>query len=447
MRYIEQIKSIVLAVLILLSLALTFTIWTFTPSLEPIVTTSVVEVELGEKRTVEQVVQPLKVLYQFSEENITGTNDQEEVNLLLSEMKQWQIHDLAMVVEDAPIETVKTYMHGTNRAVLYYPGPVPFPVFDEMMEITDKVIPEASFDRVVIEWGEGEMNANDFTMYFINTKSGRVYTGSVSTIQLERFESMIVQRAFDYAPYITNEKIGELPIYIQKNAKEVTTYRYLQEDIAPQRFVDGLFENPSSVQSTGAITNKEYSDESDALMGVDDTEKSIIYVQPKAETSDPAIPSDLIFKTVDFINSHSGWTNDYRYFEMAPLNQQIEYRLFVGGSPVFGSLATNLTLNWGIDAEIEQIFRYERPFYILESWAETGTTQLPSGEFILEAFNHLEKNELEAITDIIPGYELKRDEKEPERLLSLEPAWYFKADGKWRHLSKEMLGGGQVGLE
>lgn len=445
MKYVEQIKSIALALLIFLSLALTFTIWTFTPTLETIETTSAVEVELGEKKTVDQVIQPTNVLYQFSDENITGTSDQEQITLLLSEMEQWQIHDLAIVVEEAPLETLRAYLHGTYRAVLYYPAPVPFPVYDDMMDITDKTIPEASFDRVVIDWGN--VNANNFNLYFVNSKSKRVYTGNVSAIQLKRFEATIVQRAFEYAPYITNEKIGELPIYIQKDEKDVTTYRYLQEDIAPQRFVDGLFENPSNVQSTGAITSKEYSDESEAIMGVEDTNKSITYVQPKAETSDPAIPSDLIFKTVDFINSHSGWTNDYRYFNMVPLNQQIEYRLFVDGAPVFGPLATDLKLNWGIDSEVEQIFRYERPFYILESWGETGTTKMPAGESILKAFNHLDEKDLATITDIVPGYELKRDEREPERLLSLEPAWYFKADGKWHHLSKEMLGGGKFGLE
>ncbi|MDN7245497.1 YycH family regulatory protein [Planococcus shenhongbingii] len=445
MKYIEHIKSIALFLLIVLSLVLTFVIWTFTPSFERIETTPAIEVALGETKTVDQVVQPSKALYHFSDV-VTGTTKQEQVDLLLDAMKQWQIHGIVEIDKEASAEILKSYMHAPNRAVLYYPGQVPFPVFDSMMEIVDDSIPEASFDRLVIEWGKAENT--DLTLYFINTKSGRVHQASVSATELEQFQSQIVEPAFNYDTYVTDEKIGTLPIYVPENPLEAATYRYLQEDIDSQKFVDGLFEDPGSVESTGDLMNEEYSDESDALMSVDRSKKSISYVQPKAETQDPAIPSELIFKTVDFINGHSGWTNDYRYFGMEPLNQKIDYRLYLDSLPVFSStFSTNLELVWGIDEETEQVFRYRRPYYVLESWGETGTMTLPSGAAVLHAITHLKEQDLTKITDIVHGYELTRDEKDPERLLNLQPAWYFKADETWIRLSEEQLGGGQVGLE
>lgn len=445
MKYVEYIKSIALFLLIGLSLFLTFIIWTFTPSFERIETTPAIEVALGKSRTVEEVIQPSKVLYHYNDV-VTGTTEPEQVGQLLEVMKQWQIRDVLSLAEEAPANVLKTYMHDPNRAVLYFPGPVPFPVFDAIMEVATESIPEASFDRIVIDWGQAEKA--DIALYFINSKTGRVLQADVPAEEMGQFQSQVVEPAFNYETFITNEDIGTLPIYVPENEIELNTYRYLQEDIASQKFVDGLFGNPGSVQSTGDLENEEYSDESDALMSVDSSQKSINYVQPKAETQDPAIPSELLFETVDFINGHSGWTNDYRYFAMSPLNQQIEYRLHLDNLPVFSpTLSTELDLVWGIDAEIEQVFRYKRPFYVLESWAETGTATLPSGTAALHAISHLKEQDLKAITDILPGYELTLDEKDPERLLSLQPAWYFKSKGVWTRLTKEELGGGQVGLE
>ncbi|MBX0316226.1 YycH family regulatory protein [Planococcus glaciei] len=445
MKYIEYVKSIALFLLIALSLFLTFIIWTFTPGFDRIETTPAIEVALGKTKTVEEVIQPSKVLYHYNDV-VTGTTEKEQVDLLLEVMKQWQIRDVLSLAEEAPMNVLKSYMHEPNRAVLYFPGPVPFPVFDTIMEVSADSIPEASFDRLVIEWGETENT--DFTLYFINTRTGRVLQANVSASELEQFQSRVVEPAFNYETFITNEDIGALPIYVPENALEMNTYRYLQEDIVSQKFVDGLFENPGRVQSTGDLANEEYSDESDALMSVDSSHKSINYVQPKAETQDPAIPSELLFETVDFINGHSGWTNDYRYFAMSPLNQQIEYRLYLDNMPVFSpTLSTELELVWGIDAEMEQVFRYKRPFYVLESWAETGAATLPSGKAALHAIAHLKEQDLKKITDIEPGYELTLDDKDPARLLSLQPAWYFKSEGVWTRLTKEELGGGQVGLE
>jgi regulatory protein YycH of two-component signal transduction system YycFG len=445
MKYIEQIKTIVLFLLIFMSLALTFTIWTFTPTFPQIESTPATEVELGANKAVDEVVQPTKVLY-HSDEEAKGTTNQQQVDLLLDVMKQWQIHDIKTISEDTPIKELASFMHDPDRAVVYFPGPVPFPVIDSIMNITDDSMPEASFDRIVVAWGEA--SETDFMLYFINSKSGRIHQGNVSTNELARLQGQVVGPAFEnYPAYITSAEIGVLPIYVQESAGELNTYRYLQEDIPEQKLVDGLFESPSSVTTTGDLVNREYSDESDALMSFDENAKSVNYVQPQAETNDPAIPSELIFDTADFINTHSGWTNDYRYFGMEPLNQKIDYRLYQDNLPVFSqTFETDLEVEWGVEAEEEKVFRYKRPYYMLESLGASGSLELPSGAAVLHAIEHMD-GDPKKVSEIAQGYTMARDEKEPERLISLQPAWYYKADGIWAPLPAEALGGGLFGLE
>jgi regulatory protein YycH of two-component signal transduction system YycFG len=446
MKYIEHIKTIALFLLIFLSLALTFSIWTFTPDYDEIDDTPTVEVALGESKTVEQVIKPHKVLF-HGERATKGSVDQKQIEELLGTMKKWQINEIIEIQEDASAALLKTYMHDPNRAVIYYPSPLPFPVLGSILQITDESLLEASFDRIVLIWGEGDRPG--MTLYFINSRSGRIHKGNVVSAELGQFIPKIVEPALaDFDTYITEEGVGLMPIYLPEDEETVDTYRYLLEDIPDKKFVDGLFKNPNRVESSGDLANEEYSDESEALMKFDDSKKSIRYVQPQAQTSDPAIPSELIFDTADWINSHSGWTNDYRYFSMEPLNQRIDYRLYLNNLPVFSSaLADSLELTWGIDGEMEQIFRYYRPYYVLEPLGEPQPVEVASGSSALHALSHMKGLKPEAVTDVVLGYQMTRDAKDPERLVILEPTWFYKANGKWAPLSAKELGGDQFGLE
>ncbi|RNF39914.1 YycH family regulatory protein [Planococcus salinus] len=441
MKYIEQIKSIILFLLILLSLALTFTIWNFTPSFEELESATPVEVSIGESKSAEEVIKPIKVLY-HSFDVVTGTTEQEKIDALVTLMGEWQIRDITQVEEGASPTVLSSYMHGPNRTVLYYPGTVPFPVFDVILQIDENTIPEASFDRVVIERGTDERSP--LTAYFINSTSGGVYQGIVAAEELEEFQDLIVQ-ALDYESYITDDAIGVLPIYVPENGTEEVAYSYLMEEIASRSFRNGLFDDPANVQSTGDILDEEYTDDS-AVMRLDDEDKMLTYIQPRAETTDPAIPSDLLFDTVNFVNEHGGWTNDYRYFGVNALNQQIDYRLFVSNKPVFSdTTATKMELTWGADAGVEQIFSYRRPYYLLESAVETNTVELASGEVILSGISRLENLDPSSVTDIIQAYELTRNDA--DQLIQIQPMWYVKVSGTWQPLTSETLGGSQLGLE
>jgi len=440
MKYVEQVKSIILFLLILLSFALTFTIWTFTPSFDPIESTPAVDVSIGEKRTIGQVVQPVKLLF-HQEDKVTGTMEGKEIDNLLASMKTWQIHDVTEKEKEASVKTMASLMHEPNRIVLNYPGNVPFPVFDAMVNITDETILESSFDRVVVELATPEKT--QIKIYFINTTTGRIYEGNVVVSELDQFENDILSEVND--EYVTHEGIGRLPIYVPEQAMDKVVYPYLLEEVTPENFRSALFEDASTVDSSGDAANEKYTDHTGAIMRFDSARKSMSYVKPRAETSDPGIPSELIFNTVDYVNDHGGWTNDYRYFSMEPLTQQVHYRLFLDDLPVFSSsLATELELRWGMIDGVDQIFRYVRPSYLLQSTAQTSTEKLEAGTAALEAVSRLSEEEQKNVTEISPVYELKQT---GDKLITFRAAWYYEIDGSWKKLSKEALGGVENGLE
>lgn len=444
MKYIEQVKSVVLFLLVFLSLGLTFTIWNFTPTtLAPIEPSPAIDTAVGETKKIEQVVQPVKVLY-HSEESTKGTVNEDEIDLFMNSMRQWQISDLNLQTDEATANEMADIMHDPSRAVLYYPGAVPFPVFDTMMDISETNVPEATFNRMVVNW---ESSANgELIIYFVNSESGRIYEGVVQINEMVNFEESIIEPAEQYPLYITDESIGILPIYVPAEPVDSTSYVYLYEETPLEEYADGLF--AGSAEPASSLMDGGYKDNTGAFLEKESSVKGLNFVQSKAETADPAIPSELVFNTINFINDHGGWTNEYRYFGMEPINQEIEYRLFINNLPVFGSsVSTAIDVQWGMADGEEQVFRYDRPIYVLESTGRTVDKEQASGTAVLSALSRLDEEEKAGVTEIMPGYELVRSSNDPDRLVIVEPAWYFKVDGTWLKLSNEVLGGGPFGLE
>lgn len=442
LKYVEQIKSIALFLLILLSLALTFTIWTFTPSHETIEPSTTVDEPIADTKNTEEIIRPVKLLF-HNGEAVTGTTDQDNVQLLLDALEQWQIEDVRLVQEETTPDTMESYMHSSNRAVVYYPGLVPFPVFDTMTNIVDTTIPESSFDRIIIEW-EAPANGQP-ALYFINTVSGRIYKATIPAQNLRQFQTEILAEAAEYETYITNDTIGVLPVYVQKDEVEKASVDYLLEETSTAQFAEALLDNPALALSAD-LTTQEYIGDSGALMRENPSANSISYIQPRAETSDPAIPSDLVFDSLNYVNGHGGWTDRYIYAGMNSVSQQIKYQLYLADLPVFSSTtAAALDLTWGIDGGEEQVYSYNRPVYQLDSELESTMTVLASGEEVLEAVAQINNQDLSAITDITPAYKLTRSEE--GILITFEPAWYFKADGAWTELTSELTGGRELGLE
>ncbi|AQQ54910.1 YycH family regulatory protein [Planococcus lenghuensis] len=430
MKYVEQIKSAILLALVVLSVYLTFTVWTYKPNLDTFDQPEVLEEPIAETRTLEEVVKPLKILF-HGEDVTTGTIEAEEISFIRSALREWIISDVTLLAEETSADQLASFLYNENSVVLQYPAPVPFPVYDAYMQFSvESSIPEASFDRVVINWGG--ITAGEPALYFIDTTSNRIYTAIVAPSTLQNFQDRVVAAAADYPVYALAENVGMWPVFVPAEPLQLPIYSYFPEEMYEQ-FHEVLVE---SAEGSG--------DDPNGYITQDTETKSLSFVQAEVRTGDPAIMSELVFNTLDFLNEHGGWTDDYRYFGIKPLDQNIQYQLFVAGLPVFSdTLETTIEQWWGNRG----VYVYLRPYYELDALVTQNVEQalLASGIEAAEEVRELEGLELEEVQNIVPAYQMTISAD--QRVLVLKPAWYYQTEDAWLPVVDADAGGIVNGLE
>lgn len=437
LKYIETIKSVVLFVLVMISVALTFTIWTYTPNHETLDSAKTIDISIAEKKKVEQLITPYKVIYR--NDVLRGSHEEVRLSELLDEMKDWSIRDLTLEREQFTKERVDELMSAEQSLLLYYFGEVPFRIFENIITVQDGNVPEGTFDRLVVTRAGDEME-----MHFINRKHEYYYTASVTVPQLQRTENFFLTWSNELDVY--EKVLGNTMTYlaIPQNELLVNQNTYYQEEVTPTRFRDALFADPNAVRRSqiGSV-QEEYAD-NHALMTVDMLTKQLNYVYPSAESNEIAIPSELLYQSIDFINEHGGWTDDYRYVYMNPITRYTRFKLFVEGLPVHSEtkVSTEIVQQYGEG----RVFRYTRPYYTFDVTLliERNIVTLPSG---VEVIEHMKRNptvDLGAIEDVIVGYRMQPDFD--NRLFKLIPAWFYSVNGVWHHYDLKETGVARYGL-
>ncbi len=438
MKYIEPVKSIVLFLLVMLSVVLTFIIWTYTPDYKVIEQTEGKEILIGTQKKIEDVIKPYKALYS-SEEELTGTVSNGAMKDIMNIFHGWNILDLVRVNNNISPANVNEMIRANNRMTVFFAGEIPFSELGTIFNFGEKELPETTFNRIIIDWTN---YANkEVQMYFISSSNKSLLRSHVSITNANQFAKDIIEPSKLHSAYKEVERDGYTSLYVPNDTIESVKYTYYMNELSPELFKNVLFSEPNVVQrNVESATFEKYTDGL-SLMTVDTRFKSLTYVYPAAESSESIEPSKLFKDSFEFINEHGGFTADYRYVSSNPSKNQIEYQLYLQGFPVYSDQAsTRIKTVWGDN----RIFRYNRPYFSLDI-SEKEIKELPSGTEIVEKIHKLNNIVLSDIDEIAVGYYLTQDEN--LRLFTLEPSWFVIRNGSWVLLTPEMLGGVKNGLE
>lgn len=439
MKYIEPVKSVVLFLLVMLSVVLTFIIWTYTPDYKFIEQTEGKEILVGPQKKMEDVIRPYKAIYRFDKE-FTGTVSNGVMEDIMEAFQGWNILDLMPVNNNITADSVNEMIRTNNCMTVFFTGEIPYSAFNSIFQFSDKELPETTFNRMIIDWSN--YNNKDLQVFFISSNNELLMRSHVSLENANQFVRNIIEPAKTYGTFKEVEQDGFTSLYIANDKIESAKYTYFIEE-KPELFKSVLFTNLNNVLRTDeSATTEKYQDGMSRMM-IDSKLKSLTYVYPAAESSVRIEPSKLLTDSFEFINEHGGFTSDYRYVSTSTSNNQLDYQLYLHGLPVYSDQAINrITTVWGDN----RIFRYKRPYFSFEKDipSEKERKELPSGSEIIEKIQKLNNIDLSDIDDVVVGFNLTHNQS---TIVTLEPCWFVIRNGISTKLTPELLGGVKNGLE
>ncbi len=445
LKYIERIKSVVLIVLIGLSLVLTFLIWNAAPydTIGRQTTVDISIAESPEKKDIGSIIQPYKINFNY-EEGLTGTTDSEKITYMIDHLEKWRMTNPELIDDSFSETKLNELLRQPNRLVLYYPDDVPLPVYENVLNIENPNIPEISFNFIVVEW---DLTNAVLDIHFVSRVNELHYKSTAKIYESQTFSREVINVGRTYSPYIAVNAEGGKFITVPTGEIKLLQNTYFpseRDEINPTRFRSALFSDPHAVRRSEPSKYREEFQDNHALMSVDTKKKQLQFVHPIVESKELAIPSELLEDTIDFVNEHGGWTDEYRFSKMNFHTRYVSFKLYVRGIPVLGgNTLTEIEQIWGEDA----IYQYKRPYYTLGDTlpSETETVVLPSGIDVAESLMADPEVDFNTIDEIIPAYYMRQDVD--LNIFVLEPSWYYLQNGKWHCFSSDSLGGGKLGLE
>lgn len=441
MKYIEPVKSVVLFLFVMLSVVLTFLIWTYTPDYKFIEKTTGEEILIKPQKDMEDIIRPYKAIFR-SDEEFTGTVSNAAMKDMMKAFKGWNILDLVPVNNNLSPNYVNQIISADNRMTIFFTGEIPFSAFNTIFQFTDKELPETTFNRMIIDWSN--YNSKDLMLYYISSNNQSLFRSHVSVPNVNQFIKEVIEPAKKYEAFKEVEREGQTSLYVASNKMESVKFTYYIEEITPELFKNVLFPEPNIVQRNVESASSEKYTDGMSLMTLDTNLKSLNYVYPAAESSIRIEPSKLLKDSFEFINEHGGFTADFRYASTSINKNQMDYQLYLQGLPVYSNhVITRMTTIWGDS----RIFHYKRPYFSLDMdiEAEKEIKELPSGTEIAERLKNANNIALLDIEELVLGYYLTQNQE--LNIFTFEPCWFVIRNGTWIKLTPEVLGGVKNGLE
>jgi regulatory protein YycH of two-component signal transduction system YycFG len=449
--YLENVKTVLLWMLVLLSLLLTWALWTYKPSYEVLKNQSTIEsvqIDPSGKRKISEVITPLQIIHYSGGENYSLLKNEEQSEKLYQELL------------DAPYTKDGELRFSDNRSLkepnnfieLIFANDLSKNLLVELFEIDEEHALISDVQRLYLF----ERKTDDISKVYLRLISYKQKRYMDLEIQINYQE--IVNRInheqmmLDYFNYYVRDENGSIEdiIYLPKNKVEMLSHpiKYVQKTNV-EDFRNALFGDPSFVNREDSIGKVNFTDGKQVLSVSLDTYK-MAYRSIVTDTEDQLNTEfDKITGSIQFVNKHYGWTDQYILFGERN-EDEITFRLNVDGIPVFNDLGI-IQLQWdkgniyeynrsliNISYEYPREFLNERINEKIDRWPP-----LMSGYELIDILR--DEVGLSNVKDIQLGYEMTKYNNSSS-FYEFSPNWYYYDGDYWLPIDKQ-LGGKSDGLE
>ena len=334
------------------------------------------------------------------------------------------------------IEGVSTYTKEEYDALILSPTQLEIRFAEEVpLELLSRYFTNLQEDYYGESIGRIIFNSKEEDpVYLLNDETKQVFTVSRPANLLQSLAELYEGRKEAYAEvesYETELAISYLPI----EAITIQKLVYLVEKPSNSYFIDLLFDDTTDLKDNGSDEFVSYSDNISEL-SIDKETGQLSYYRNILDAED--LPDyRLIRDSFHEIKMLDNWTNPFYFYGFDKENDNVYYRRYVNGYPIFGEVDYGLTrIRMSGSSMTELQFLTQVIQTPLTDRGEDVT--LLSGQDLLAALNAGGYSSQE-IQMIALGYDWTFSE-ESNRLVNLTPKWFIKIDGVWKALD-QWIGG------
>lgn len=438
MRSKDFIKSIILLLLVLMSIILTYKTWNFSPNL----TTDIKSENDSDKETkarhignpkdhaTNQVITPYQIVHSNKDETkgLIATHD--NIDAIIKPLrnktvlKSDQMHsNHNLIIPDL----------SNNFLVLDFSYDMPLSTYlGRVLNIKAKVPKNFKFNRLLID----NYNNGKIKLYAISEDRHDVVRMRTN-IKDQQINNKLKEKHKEMQPYteiITNKDSVDKAthIFAPSKPKNLKTYHTIYKNIGVESMNSILFDESVVVRSSNS-GNTTYNNNTGVATYNDNNQKyrytNLKENQDRIKNMKTTIPS-----TVDFINKHGGFTDDFRLFSTDNKKGDLTYQMFIKGRPTFSNDNLNsIDISWSKRG----LFSYARTLIKANVTIDSGADEvnLPGAEKVRSELANNHDINFEKVTDMTIGYKMESQldsDNETQSNSEFKPQWYVEYDGKWR---------------
>jgi regulatory protein YycH of two-component signal transduction system YycFG len=416
----ETSKSILLAALVILSLFLTWSIWTYQGNFESKSAENAPDIKPIDSEhdpNFSDVVRPYQLTHFTNKKNgLLGTDNRDVVDLVYREI---------LNVKWTMAVGVPNVQNEQSSYEMVFPAPVKLDTIQSLFDFSSSKTSlrhDWLIDRVSIY-----QQKTQTVLVFKGVDETPKFSATSTEMALKDVEDKenINKYFSSYKEIQIKGKQVFIPIKsIQYNE---LTYPYTLVDI--KNFKPIFFSDPEKTY----YSNNAYSD-GDSILKQDDNNYVLKYVNPA--TGGNNVLRDPIYQGYSYINSHKGWTDifSYDYYDsrLGENVDSVDFRLTAeNGLPVYSvsgfPAETLISLTW----ENGVLYKLDRTLLNIGKQYDSKPKTIYSWDDVqaILKIGHIPVNGLQ---DLRVGYNMDINAK--QQIVTLTPDWFFKTNDHWQSL-------------
>ncbi|MBE5108147.1 hypothetical protein IGI01_23715 [Bacillus thuringiensis] len=437
----ENFKTIVLINLVVISLFLTFNLWTYVPDSTSVQNTKFVQgnEEINPIK-ISGVVRPSSVIV-HKEKNHYVSENTNNVNSLYKILENGELHDFREITGTVPKGDFLSYVHGEEKVEFVFPANIPLDTIKDMFNIKDKNLDyNRSFNRIIID--PSRSKDQEIKINFVSYDNSRkIYQATLSGADVKDIinaQNQLITLTNSYFEYQINDT---KKLFLPDGITELNQVEYLAFGLEVEPFKNALFSDPRYLSP---ITEKSKETFTDGIRSMEiDKSNLMLKYKNSAVYSDKVTDNAMLLKkSFDFVSGHSGNLNSYR---LDYINKgKTSFRLYESGLPVFNAAGmAELKQAWGSG----EVMQYERPLFNFTIPLPSTPTSLASGHTVMTSLENNPEINKNSIQDVGIGYKMSLESStNGGKIVILQPIWYVKCDEEGKQKVYEWSEGGLNGL-